>query len=138
MGFPRQEYWSGLQCPPLEDLPDPGTELASPALAGGFFAAEPPGKPLTGTSPCDFAQQPCEQGLCFPRSRSARCVPLQMHKFSSQTDDPSREAVVAWSLVSPPSSLHNPDVEHRTPHARAGWRPGKDKGEASSKPGCNV
>ena len=48
MGFPRQEYWSGLQCPPLEDLPDPGTELASPALAGGFFATEPPGKPLTG------------------------------------------------------------------------------------------
>ena len=44
MGFPRQEYWSGLQCPPLEDLPDPGTELASPALAGGFFTVEPPGE----------------------------------------------------------------------------------------------
>ena len=87
MGFPRQEYWSGLQCPPLEDLPDPGTELASPALAGGFFATEPPGKPLTGMGPCDFAQQPCEQGLCFRRSRSARRVPLLMHKFSSQTDD---------------------------------------------------
>ena len=24
MGFSRQEYWSGLQCPPLGDLPDPG------------------------------------------------------------------------------------------------------------------
>ena len=40
MGFSRQEYWSGLPCPPPGDLPDPETELASltsPALAGGFF-----------------------------------------------------------------------------------------------------
>ena len=27
------------------DLPEPGTELGSPALAGGFFTIEPPGKP---------------------------------------------------------------------------------------------
>ena len=24
MGFYRQEYWSGLPCPPLGDLPNPG------------------------------------------------------------------------------------------------------------------
>ena len=24
MGFPRQEYWSGLPCPPSGDLSDPG------------------------------------------------------------------------------------------------------------------
>ena len=29
MGFSRQEYWSGLSCPPPGDLPDPGIELAS-------------------------------------------------------------------------------------------------------------
>ena len=37
----RQEYWSGLSCPPLGDLPNPGIEpmsLMSPALAGGFFS----------------------------------------------------------------------------------------------------
>ena len=45
MGFPRQEYWSGLPFPPPGDLPDPGIELVSPALAGGFFTTEPPGKP---------------------------------------------------------------------------------------------
>ena len=42
MGFPRQEYWSGLLCPPLGDLPDPEMEpmsLTSPALAGGFFTS---------------------------------------------------------------------------------------------------
>ena len=48
MGFSRQEYWSGLPFPLPGDLPDPGIEpvsLMSPALAGGFFATEPPGKP---------------------------------------------------------------------------------------------
>ena len=42
MGFSRQEYWSGLPCPPPGDLPNPGlkpTSLMSPALAGGFFIA---------------------------------------------------------------------------------------------------
>ena len=29
MGFPRQEYWSGLLSPPLRDLPDPGIKPAS-------------------------------------------------------------------------------------------------------------
>ena len=46
--FPRQEYWSGLPFPPPGDLPDPGIEpasLMSPALAGGFFTTESPGKP---------------------------------------------------------------------------------------------
>ena len=40
MGFSRQEYWSGLPCPPPGDLPDLGTEpasLTSSALASGFF-----------------------------------------------------------------------------------------------------
>ena len=42
VGFSRQEYWSGLPCPPPGDLPDPGIELvspASPALAGRFFTS---------------------------------------------------------------------------------------------------
>ena len=34
MGFPRQEYWSGLPFPTLGDLSDAGIELASPASAG--------------------------------------------------------------------------------------------------------
>ena len=45
LGFPRQEYWSGLSFPFLGDLPDPGTEPISPALVGGFFTTEPQGKP---------------------------------------------------------------------------------------------
>ena len=48
MGFPRQEYWSGLPFPTPGALPDPGIETASlafPARAGGFFTTAPPGKP---------------------------------------------------------------------------------------------
>ena len=40
MQFSRQEYWSGLPCPPPGNLSNPGIEsafLTSPALAGGFF-----------------------------------------------------------------------------------------------------
>ena len=40
MGFPGQEYWTGLPCSPPGDLPNPGIEpgpLMSPALAGRFF-----------------------------------------------------------------------------------------------------
>ena len=37
MGFSRQEYWSGLPFPSPGDIPDPGIESMSPALASGFF-----------------------------------------------------------------------------------------------------
>ena len=48
--FSRQEYWSGLPFPSPGDLPDLGIESASPALAGGFFTAEPPRKPVSASS----------------------------------------------------------------------------------------
>ena len=40
MEFSKQEYWSGLPCPPSGNLPDPGLEPASLmflTLAGRFF-----------------------------------------------------------------------------------------------------
>ena len=49
MGFSRQEIWSGLPCPPPEDLFDPGIEsasLASCALQADSLPAETSGKPL--------------------------------------------------------------------------------------------
>ena len=45
MGFSRQEFWSGLPCPPARGLLNPGIEppsLRSPALAGGFFTSSAP------------------------------------------------------------------------------------------------
>ena len=47
MGFPSQEYWSGLLFPSPGDLPYLGTQPVSPALAGGFLTTEPAGKFFT-------------------------------------------------------------------------------------------
>ena len=38
MGFPRQEYWSGLPFSSKGDVPHPGIEPQSHALAGRLFA----------------------------------------------------------------------------------------------------
>ena len=45
MGLSRQESWSRLPTPPPGYLPNSGIEPKFPALAGGFFTTEPPGKP---------------------------------------------------------------------------------------------
>ena len=43
MGFSRQEYCSGLPCPPPGDLPDQGIKPVSPELQVDY--PELPGKP---------------------------------------------------------------------------------------------
>ena len=48
MEFPRQEFWSGVPCPPPGDLANPGIEPASPVsptLQAGSLSLGPPGKP---------------------------------------------------------------------------------------------
>ena len=73
MGFPRLEYWSGLPCPPPGDLPDPGVKPASPAspaLGGGFFTTEPPGRPppLGGLLASQLSSGP------YPHARAVRLL----------------------------------------------------------------
>ena len=46
MGLPRQEYWCGLPFPSPRHLPDPGSELRSPALQVASLLTKPPGKTL--------------------------------------------------------------------------------------------
>ena len=72
MGFPKQEYWRGLPFPSLGDLPHSGIELASPALAGGFFTAEPPGKYHTALWPISKKDNP---------NFVNNCIQLQMQNF---------------------------------------------------------
>ena len=43
MGFPMQEYWSGLPFLSPGDLPDPEIELRSPELQANPLLSEPPG-----------------------------------------------------------------------------------------------
>ena len=68
MGFPRQEYWSGLQCPPPGDLPHLGIEPRFPALQMDSLSSEPPWKPKnTGTGSLYLLQ-----GI-FPIQESNQC-----------------------------------------------------------------
>ena len=40
MGFPRQEYWSGLPFPPPGDLPESGLKPRSPALLAYYLLSD--------------------------------------------------------------------------------------------------
>ena len=46
MGFPKQEFWSGLAFPSPGDLPNPGIEPGFPTLRADALSSEPPGNPL--------------------------------------------------------------------------------------------
>ena len=41
VGFPRQECWSRLPCPPPKNLPDPGIEPESPTVQADSLPSEP-------------------------------------------------------------------------------------------------
>ena len=67
MGFSRQEYWSGLPCPPPGDLPSLGIKPGSPTLQADFLLFESPGKPKnTGVDSLSLLQ-----GI-FPTQESNR------------------------------------------------------------------
>ena len=53
-GLSRQEYWSGLPCPPPGDLPDPGIEPRAPALQVDTLPLSHQGSPNTYVKQCKF------------------------------------------------------------------------------------
>ena len=71
MGFPRQEYWSGLPFPSPGDFPNAGIEPTSPALAGGFFTTELPGKPKKKYSLRGVTQHTFIPGMWYSKQDSA-------------------------------------------------------------------
>ena len=72
MGFPRQEYWSGLPFHSPGDLPDPGIEFSSPALADVFFTIEPPGKPYMDSIVLQPPKAITDPGICTTRCKDVR------------------------------------------------------------------
>ena len=113
MEFFRQEYWSGLPFPPSGDLPTPGIEPMSPALAGRFFTAESPGKPL------------CWAAL----SRSAMCHSLRPHARPLCPWGCSRQEYWSGLPCSPPGDLPNPGTEPRSPALQADYLPSEPPGK---------
>ena len=72
VGFPRQEYWSGLSFPPPGDLPNPEIKPTAPALAWAFFTTELPGKPSTLFSSVQFSCSAVSDSLQPHESQYAR------------------------------------------------------------------
>ena len=108
IGFFRQEYWSGLPCPPPRDLPHAGIEpvpLTSPALAGGLPLV-PPGKPTPLVS-VQFSSvaQLCPT-LCDPMSRSTPGLPVhhQLPEFTQTHVHRVTDAIQPPHPLSSPSS----------------------------------
>ena len=56
-GFSKQEYWSGLPCPPPGDFPNPGIQPRSPALHTDSLSSEPPGKPKNRVGSLSFLKR---------------------------------------------------------------------------------
>ena len=90
MGFPRQEYWSGLPSPSPGDLPDPGIKpasLLSPTLQADSSLLSHQGRPASDKCAvlCLVAQS--NLTLCDPMD----CSPLG---FSVYGDTPSKNTEV--------------------------------------------
>ena len=69
MGFPRQEYWSGLPFPSPGDLPNPGIEPGCPISQADSLPTEPPGKPYPnyGYSLKQDGKAKANQQICLQR-----------------------------------------------------------------------
>ena len=62
MGFPRQDYWSGLPFLSLGDLPDSRIEPWPPALQGDCLPSESPGKPTSTPLQYSYLENPMDGG----------------------------------------------------------------------------
>ena len=117
MGFSRQEYWSGLPCPPPRDLPNSGIEPmapVSPALLADAWEA-----PRTKQSESEVAQS-CPT-LCDPMD----CSPpgSSVHGILQARVPPE------WAAISFSGDLPNPGVKSRSPALQADALPSEPPGK---------
>ena len=93
MGFSRQEYWSGLPCPPPGDLPDPGIKPRSPALQADSLSCEQQGSSQGSISLCnkkkmrEFPGGPAVRTLCFQLLRAWVLMPGVRTKIPQAAQD---------------------------------------------------
>ena len=123
MGFPRQEYWSGLPFPSPGPLPDPGIKPASPALLGRFFTAEPPGKPL-------FCLDQNPSSCTSSRMRDTGLLGAgygQASPYSSRSDDFLSFPPVGWPQV-PHQAVQDSGLESAIPAWNPSVEPRTDQG----------
>ena len=87
MGFSKEEYWSGLPCPPPGDLPNPGVEPASPHCPRGTGEAPHPGLPDLRACALHCCVIQC---LSYAPGRRPTGTPIRSPRLSSNTCRPQR------------------------------------------------
>ena len=103
LGLSRQEYWSGLSCPPPGDLPDPGIKPRSPALQADFLPGKPPGKLPTREAP---------NQLCVGARWLQSCLTLCNPMDSSPPSSSVQARILEWVVM--PSSRKSSQPRDRT------------------------
>ena len=105
MGFPRQEYWSGLPFPTPGDLPNTGiepTSLASPASAGRLFITVPPGKPgwseFTGQLESPQIKKKKKRNTLMPFAATGMDLEISILNQINQTKKVSYDSAHVWNL----------------------------------------
>ena len=110
MGFSRQEYWTGLSCPPQGDLPNPGIEPRSPLLQEDSLPSEPPGKPhLTHYNHSKKPPKPI--GMFIPHLLQVLNALLALLKRCPSMTKPPGPSFRLGSGSSPPSSWGHKSVK---------------------------
>ena len=109
--FSRQEYWSGLSCPPSGDPPNPGIKPRSPSLQVDYSWSEPLGKPVCNISSVQSLSRiqlfvtpwttACWASMCITNSRN---LPKLM---SIESVMPSNHVILCRSLLLLPSIFPN-------------------------------
>ena len=105
MGFSRQEYCSGLPFPAPGDLSDPRIEPVSPTLAGRFFTAEPPGKPIPNASSVQLSCSVMSRSVVSPMDSSMPGLPVHYHlpelvkPMSTESMMPSNHLILCHSFL---------------------------------------
>ena len=129
IGFSRQEYWSGLPCPPPGDLPDPGIKLTSPAWVGGFFITEPPGKPflLDRFTEWGLLLGGCKEPSRCYRKKDSDAKICQFHTLQNgMVISQDWPCLYLSSLCKCEFPIHNPWKEESTiwgpPSSQGSWR----------------
>ena len=116
MGFSRQEYWSGLPCPPPRDLTDPGIKpvsLMSPALAGRFFTTSATWEVPSSVQFSSVALL-CLT-LCDPMNRSTPGLPVhhQLPEFTQTHVHRVSDAIQPSHPLSSPSPPASKPSQHQ-------------------------
>ena len=96
MGFTRQEYGSGLPCPPPGDLPDPRIKLTSLLhLQADSLPLVPPGKPCKQSNASYFIKVPLTTIWCEPNLETGGSI---WRRPNVEKEMATHSSILAWRI----------------------------------------